>query len=174
MSITPYRFVPVLLLGLAVPTVTNAVQDGGAAAQAPNPCALLTIEEVQTLAPKDEHVSQGVPAANQDVGTCRYTWGAGVDRYALIVSVNSAPRVFAGMTADAIKQSLVSSVVPETADSVISDVGNAAVFKSYSRVYAGASAYLKDRILQVQLDGFDAPERKGGLISLLKSAVSRM
>ena len=175
MSITPYRLAPVLLLGLTMHGVANPIK-GSAAAQGSNPCALLTIEEVQSLAPKEEHVSQGVAATNQDVGssTCRYTWGAGVDRYVLVVSVNSAPRVFVGMTADAIKQSLVSSVVPETADSVISDVGTAAVFKSYSRVYAGASAYLNDRILQVQLDGFDAPERKGGLISLLKSAVSRM
>jgi hypothetical protein len=177
MTITPYRFIPVLLLGLTIPAVAKSGQGGAQpTAQGQNPCALLTIEEVQSLAPKEQHVTQGVAAANQDIGsaTCRYTWGAGVDRYALVVSVNPAPRTFVGMTPDAIKQALVSSVVPETDDSVITDVGNAAVFKSYSRVYAGASAYLKDRILQVQLDGFDAPEHKGGLISLLKSAVSRM
>jgi hypothetical protein len=175
MTISPYRFVPVLLLGLTVPTVAHPAQGGGAA-PGQNPCALLTVEEVQSLAPKEEQVSQGAAATNSDVGssTCRYTWGAGVGRYSLVVSVNPAPRVFTGMTPDAIKQALVSSAVPETADAVIPDVGNAAVFKSYSRVYAGASAYLKDRVLQVQLDGFDAPEWKGGLISLLKSAASRM
>jgi hypothetical protein len=48
------------------------------------------------------------------------------------------------------------------------------MFKSYSSVYATASAYLKDRYLQVTLDGIDARDRKGQLISLLKSAASRL
>ena len=56
----------------------------------------------------------------------------------------------------------------------IPDVGQAAVFKSYSSAYATASALVMDRYLQVTLDGIDARDRKGQLIELLKSAVSRL
>jgi hypothetical protein len=64
--------------------------------------------------------------------------------------------------------------VPETTDAAIPDVGEAAVFKAYSSVYATATTYLKDRILQVNLEGVDAREKKEQLIALLKSAASRL
>jgi len=165
-----------IFLASAIPLAATQVSGGGAAAaQAPNACALLSAEEVQALAPK-EHVADG---ASRTVGAlesfgCRYTWGTGTGRFTLDVTVNPASHVFAGMNADAIKRGLLSSVVPETADAAIPDVGDAAVFKASSPLYAVASAYLKDRILAVSLDGIDAAERKGELISLLKSAASRL
>jgi hypothetical protein len=62
----------------------------------------------------------------------------------------------------------------ETEDAAISDVGETGVFKAHSSLYVTASAYLKGRVLQLSLDGFDAREKKGQLLSLLKSAASRM
>jgi hypothetical protein len=164
-----------LVLAFAGASLGTAAPGGIVAAQEPNPCALLTMDEVQALAPKDQ-IGKGVADTIQALSSfaCRYTWGVGVNRYTLSVFVNPASRVFAGMNADSIKQGLLSSVVPETADAAIPEIGQAAVFRAYSPVYVSGNAYVKDRILQVTLDGFDAREKKGPVISLLKSAASRL
>ena len=78
------------------------------------------------------------------------------------------------MTPDQIKQRLLQSVKPGTTEEVISDVGEAAVFKSDSPYYATATAFLKGRILEVHLDGSVAREQKDQAIALLKSAASRL
>jgi hypothetical protein len=132
---------------------------GGDVIAQPRTCGLLTSEEVQACA--------------GDV-SCRYTWGSGVGHYTLTLSARQASRVFPGMNAASIRQGLQGRATPGTTDEAIADVGEAAVFKSSSSVYATAAAYLKDRYLQVTLDGIDARDRKGQLISLLKSAVSRL
>jgi hypothetical protein len=171
----------IIALGLGVCTAvvgTSFAGVGASAAQAntTNPCGLLTIDEVQGLGSPKEHASNGVAEAMpaQELFTCRYTWGTGTERYTLAVSVNSASRTFVGMSGDAIKQNLASLVKPDTTDATIPDVGEAAVFKADSPVYAGASAYLKGRLLQLHLDGLDARDKKDQLISLLKSAASRL
>jgi hypothetical protein len=138
-------------------------------------CGLLTSDEIQVLAPKQTVTGPGV-STNQGGGavTCRYMWGTGNQHFTLALSVQPASRVFAGMSADAIKQYMVKTVTPDTSDESIPDVGVAAIFKSSSSVYAAASAYVKDRVLQVTLDGIDARDRKAQLIALLKSAASRL
>ena len=78
------------------------------------------------------------------------------------------------MSPDQIKQQLLGSVKPGTAEEVISDVGEAAVFKSDSPYYASATAFLKGRLLEVHLDGVVAREEKDQAIALLKSAASRL
>jgi len=155
-----------LILGLGIAVTAQG--------QAANPCALLTAEDVQAIVPK-EHVEAGVtsPTRSADTAYCRYTWGTGLNRMALDISVYTASKMYAGMTPDAIKQAIVSSVVPDTVDSSIPEVGDAAVFRAYSPVYVGASAYLKDRILQVSLDGLNARDKKADLISLLKKAAAK-
>ena len=149
--------------------------DGTVSAQAPNPCALLTIDEIQPLA-ANTSVADGVPSSLPAFGTaaCRYTWGVGAGRFKLDVIVNEASRMFPGMSPDQIKQRLLESVKAETADAVIPDVGEAAVFKADSPLYANATASLKGRILEVHLDGFVAREKKDQVIALLKSAASRL
>jgi len=165
------------LLGLAIAAIGTPAPGGGntVAAQGQNPCALLTVDEVHALAPKDT-VGNGVPSAiaSNDFFACQYRWGTGAGRYTLEVSVNPASRAFAGAGPASIKQGLLSSVAAGTMDAAIPEVGEAAVFKAYSPAYAGASAYLKDRLLQVNLEGVDAREKKAQLISLLKSAASRL
>jgi len=171
----------IVTLGLGASTALAGTSLTGAATltaqgNATNPCGLLTVEEVQGLGTPKEHASNGVAAASpaQEVFTCRYTWGTGTDRYTFAVSVNSASSTFVGMSGEAIKQNLVSSVKSGTTDATIPDVGEAAIFKADSSVYAGASAYLKGRLLQLHLDGVDARDKKDQLISLLKSAASRL
>jgi hypothetical protein len=48
------------------------------------------------------------------------------------------------------------------------------VFKPDSSVYASATAFVKGRMLQVQLDGLGALDKKDQVIGLLKSAASRL
>jgi hypothetical protein len=171
-----HRLVFAVVLGLSIAAHGASVPGRGTvAAQGLQPCALLTTDEIETLAPNGE-VSEGTSSAFEalDSSTCRYTWGSGVDRFTLAVYVNPASRAFAGMSPDTIKSSLLSSVTPGTADATIPDVGEAAVFKTYSSVHVSASAYAKGRLLQVNLDGIDARDKKDQLISLLKSAASRL
>jgi len=149
--------------------------DGTVTAQASGPCALLTTDEIQPLALKAS-VGAGVPSSIENLGysTCRYAWGEGTGRFKLDVTVSDASRVFAGTGPDQIKQRLQASVMAGTADAVVADIGEAAVFKADSPLYVHATAYAKGRILQVHLDGFDAREKKDQVIALLKSAASRL
>ena len=48
------------------------------------------------------------------------------------------------------------------------------MFKVDSAFYLHGTALVKGRVLEVRLDGFDAREKKDGVISLLKSAASRL
>ena len=105
---------------------------------------------------------------------CRYTWGVGTGRFTLDVAVTEASRMFPGMSPDQIKQQLVQSVRTGTNDALITETGEAAVFKPDSPVYATATSLLKGRILQVHLDGLFAVEKKDQVIGLLKSAASRL
>jgi hypothetical protein len=149
--------------------------DGTVSAQASNACALLKVDEIEPLAGKAsvaEGVSNSIPASGYDA--CRYMWGVGTGRFRLDVTVNDASRMFPGMSPDQIKQRLVESVKTGTADAVISEVGEAAVFKPDSPVYASAFALVKGRILGVHLDGAFALDKKDQVIGLLKSAASRL
>jgi hypothetical protein len=167
-----------VFLGLAMVAAGMTVPGSGdstAMAQAAGPCGLITTAEVQPLAP-NESISGGVALAGEAAGfsACRYEWGAGASRHKLDVSVAEASRAYSGMGADQIKRALQASVVPETADAVIADVGEAAVFKADSAVSVHATAYVKNRMLQVHVDGFEAREKKDQVIALLKSAAARL
>ena len=144
-------------------------------AQALNPCALLSDDEIKPLAAKTS-VASGVSNSLPSFGyaTCRYTWGDGVGRFTLVVAVTEGSRMFPGMTPDQIKQRLLESVRAGTHDAVVPQIGDAAVFKPDSFVYAVATALVKGRILQVQLDGLGALEKKDQVIGLLQSAALRL
>jgi hypothetical protein len=164
-----------VLLGLAVAGGGALSTGGGALFAQPQTCGLLSGEDVQALAP-NQSITDAAPSGNQGGGavSCLYTWGSGPGHFTLALSVRPASRAFVGMDAASISQALLTTVTPGTTDEAIPDVGQAAVFKSYSSAYATASALVKDRYLQVTLDGIDARDRKGQLIELLKSAVSRL
>lgn len=161
------------LIGVALVSAGVSV-----AAQAPaaGPCALLTTSDVQPLAPLHTTVTDGTPVSFNAAGfsSCRYAWGAGADRVKVDVTVDDPSKMFLGASPDQIKQALQSRVAAGTADAVIPDVGDAAVFKVDSPVYSHATAYVKGRLLQVHFDGTDADARKDQIVTLLKSAASRM
>jgi hypothetical protein len=164
----------VLGLALVVAGAPGRV-DGTVSAQTLTPCALLMVDEIEPLAGKAS-VADGVSNSIPDVGygACRYVWGVGTGRFKLDVTVNDASRMFPGMSPDQIKQRLLESVRAGTADAVISDIGEAAVFRPDSPVYASAFALIKGRILGVHLDGAFAREKKDQVIGLLKSAAARL
>jgi hypothetical protein len=165
----------VLALGMAVAGPSGPATIGGTvSAQETSPCALLTPDEIQPLAPNasiGEGVSSAIPSFSS---ACRYAWGTGTRRFKLGIIVHDASRMFPGMTPDQIKQRLLASVKPDTDEAVISDVGDAAVFRADSPYYTSATAFVKGRILEVQLDGLAALERKDEAIALLKSAAGRL
>lgn len=163
-----------LLLASAI-TVGVLISDTSEVAAQAQPCTLLTADEIHALAPMED-LSEGLASVFDavDSSTCRYTWGSGAGRHTLVLHVNPASRMFTGMNADSVKQTLLASITAGTTDEAVADVGDAAVFKVYSAIYVGATALLKGRVLQVNLDGIDAREKKGQLISLLKSAASRL
>ena len=105
---------------------------------------------------------------------CRYAWGTGTGRSTLDVTVNDAARMYAGASPERITQQLLQSVRPETDDAIIPEVGEAAVFRPDSPAYAGATAFIKGRILQVHLDGVYARDKKDQVIELLKLAAARL
>ena len=144
-------------------------------AQTATPCTLVTTDDVKSVANQtsvDASVAMSFPPA--DYSSCRYAWGSGLNRYKLDVTVSDGSRMFSGMGPDGIKQGLQASVKPDTDDAVITGVGDAAVFNADSPAYAYATAYIKGRILQVHLDGLDARDKKDQVISLLKTAASRL
>ena len=169
------RLASAVVIALAMVAAGTPGPGGGTvAAQAPNPCALLPIGEIQPLAAKAT-VAEGVSNAMQaGAAACRYSWGTGASRFKLDVVVNEASRMFPGMSPDLIRQRIQASPKPGTADAALADIGEAAVFTSDSPVLATTTAYLKGRILQVQLDGLYARDMKDQMIALLKSAVSRL
>ncbi len=136
---------------------------------------MLLDDEIKPLGAKTSEaagVSNSLPSYGY--ASCRYAWGDGIDRFKLVVAVTEAPRIFPGLTPDQIKQRLLESVRVGTNDAVIPEIGDAAVFKPDTLVYAMATALVKGRILQVQLDGLGALEKKDQVIGLLKSAASRL
>src|SRR6185436_16890815 len=161
-------FAAAFVLGLAVVVVGApgpGRADGTVSAQALNPCALLTVDEIEPLSGKAsvaEGVSNSIPASGY--GACRYIWGVGASRFRLDVTVNDASRMFPGMSPDQIKQRLLESIRAGTADAVISEIGDAAVFTPESPVYASAFALVKGRILGVHLEGVFAREKKDQVI----------
>jgi hypothetical protein len=150
--------------------------DGTVSAQALNPCALLTTDEVDSLATKNTSVAAGVASSAPAYGylTCRYTWGTGVGRFNLDIAVADPSRMFAGVSPDQVKQRLLASIKSETSDAVLSEIGEAAVFKPDSVADATATALVKGRILQVHLDGLFAREKKDQIVGLLKAAAARL
>jgi hypothetical protein len=171
-------FAAAFILGLALVVVGAPGPgrvDGTVSAQTLNPCALLTADDVEPLGANTSDAG-GVANSLPDFGffACRYMWGVGTGRFKLDVTVNEASRMFSGMSPDQIKQRLLESVRAGTADAVLSEIGEAAVFKPDSPVYASAFALVKGRILGVHLDGAFAREKKDQVIGLLKSAAARL
>jgi hypothetical protein len=160
----------VLGWALVVSGIVDARNTGSVLAQAPDPCALLKTDEIQSLVGNGQEAGNGVPSAIQSLGrvACRYQGGAGVGRYTLDVIINS------NMTADAVKQALAAPGGIGTVSEVIDGVGEAAAFKSDSHMLDTATASMKGRLLQLNLDGYDARAKKDQVISLLKTGSSRL
>ena len=161
----PRLLAGLLVAGAGLHGLWNGPTVAAQATPGPATCTLVPAAEVEPLAGK---------ASVSERSACRYSWGEGTGRHTLDVSTSDPKQMFAGIAPDLIKQQLQASVAPETADAVIPDVGEAAVFKADSAAYVHATAYVKGRMLHVVLDGYDALTRKDQVIALLKSAASRL
>ncbi len=176
--LTPYRIPNAFALGLALVVAGVFILgrgDGTVSAQESNPCALLTTDDIQSVAPNTT-VADGVANVLPTFGyaACRYAWGTGTGRFKLDVVVTDASRLYRGMSPEQVKQQLLQSIRAGTNDAVITEVGETAVFRPDSVVYGHATAFIKGRILEVRLDGLFAGEKKDQIVGLLKSAASRL
>jgi len=167
-----------LVLGMAMVgagVFSSAAGGGMVSAQAMNPCSLLTTSDIQPLAAKAT-IADGVPNAQPAIGavSCRYTSGVGVNRLIVNITVTESSRMYPGLSPDQVKQKLLESVKAGTADAVIADVGQGAVFKAESPYHSTATASVKGRILEVQVDGAVAREKKDQVIALLKTAAGKL
>jgi len=169
-----HALAPVLVGVTIAVTAGPAPGSRAVSAQTRDACSLLTPDEIQTLVPKDHATGTATAIPPADFTMCRYAWGVGIERVSVVVTVSPASPAYAGQGPDAIKKEFVASVVPDTSDTVVPDVGDAAVFKSISPAYAIASAYVKGRLLQVYFDGLDAADQKPQLISVMKAAAARL
>jgi hypothetical protein len=165
----------VVSLVLVITGTAGSRHTEAAALQTLDPCALLTIDEIQPLAGKQQ-VGPGVSTTVQSLGrlTCRYQWGVGTGRYALDIIVKDASKLPSHMNADVIKQSLVAPGSPGTVSEPLDGIGETAAFRSDSSLLATAGAYVKGRTLQLIFDGYDARAKKDQVVALLKAAAARL
>jgi hypothetical protein len=147
----------------------------GLAAQAVNPCALLTTADIQHALAAPAAIKQNTnstPAVGSTA--CTYEWGSGGNvqsgKSSLIVIVSDAKKMFPGMSAALITKGLSG----EKDSTPIPGVGDAAVFKSASPISANASAYVKGRILEIAYESKDGRAKKDAIIALLTSAAERL
>jgi hypothetical protein len=146
--------------------------------QAQDPCGLLTPAEIQSIAPRSK-VGPGVARTGVAGPSCRYelTVGAGADtrKYTLDVTVSDAARLYAGSAPAQWKgrfQAMIREADPTAI--TISKVGDAALFGSASPERATASALVKDRVLQIFVQGPNARGQRTQIIEALKASVTRL
>lgn len=144
-----------------------------------DPCALLKTGEIQTLDPNGQ-ISPGVATKPDALGAleCNYEWGPGANAYSgkhyLHVTVVEASKLFAGVDAATLKQGIAMQAKSEPNGSVISGVGDAAVFSSSDKIRSKTIALIKGLILQVNYEALDGFAQKDRVIALLKAAAARL
>jgi hypothetical protein len=176
---TASQSTPSMGLAFAVGADHGTWVDAHISAQA-NPCALLTIDEIKSLADKSS-VADGVPQSLPDVRhvVCDYMWGTGTRRVKLAVVVTDPSLMFPGVSPDQVKQRILESVRAGTHDAVIPEVGEAAVFKPDSVVYASATAIVKGHPAAASTDSTRAREgsphraAEGGRVAGITGPVQR-
>jgi hypothetical protein len=139
-----------------------------------HPCELLKPAEILGLAPKGHISEKDISFLPGGPFGCKYEWEAGTDaasgHFALQI-VFGAPLTDSATTKEGVL-SMARDGGPNA--TVVSDLGDAAVFLSDSANWAAVTAYVKGVLLQVSLEGPDARARKDQIIALLKAAAARL
>ena len=144
-----------------------------------DPCALLKPAEIQTLDPKGQ-IGSGVPSKPDALGAvaCEYEWGSGGNAYSgkhyLHVVVGEASKLYVGVNPAMLKQGIAMQAKSEPNGTVISGVGDAAVFSSSDKIRSKTIALVKGLILQVNYEALDGFAQKDHVIALLKAAAARL
>jgi len=150
-----------------------------AQAQAKDACSLLRPDEVQSVAPSTA-IGNAV-STNDNLGSvvCTYRWSTGKTatpaQYAFQIVNGDPSRMFPAMSEAQIKEALLRPAKQNQADaSLVSGIGDAAVFKSESPTKSDVTAFLKGRIVTLSIEAPDARNRKDQLVALLKLASGRL
>ena len=150
-----------------------------AQAQAKDACSLLRPDEVRALAPSG---SVDNPVSTTDsLGSvvCTYRWSTGKTtasgRHDFQIVNGDPSRMFPAMSEAQIKEALLRPAKQNQGDaSLVSGIGDAALFKSDSPTKSDVTAFIKGRILTLSVDAPDARSRKDQLVALLKLASDRL
>jgi hypothetical protein len=145
-----------------------------------DPCAVLKQPEIQALAASAK-VGATVPTTlPAGMGAnCRYTWSAGANAAAglweLDVAIGEAAKLSPGTDPATLKEGLAMQAKSDPSNaSLLPGVGEAAVYTSESPIRVSTTAYVKGRILRVDLEGPTARTKKDQVIALLKTAAGRL
>lgn len=152
----------------------------GAASSPPDPCALLTPADLQSLAGSTTIAAGVATTLPAGMGTtCRYKWGAGASARAGLwtvdINIGDAAKLYPGMGLSTIKEGFVMQTRPDPANAtLVSDAGEAAVYTSATPLQVNLTAYVKGRILQIGIEGPTARSKRDQAIALLKVAARRI
>jgi hypothetical protein len=146
----------------------------------PDPCTLVRALDLQALF-QNGPAGPGAVEKHPEIGsaTCTYQWGTGSNAYSgrfnFHVTVSELSKTYPGTDREVLKAGLLAETKKPGENAVaISGVGDAAIYKSGSPIRSETTAIVKAFFLQVDLDGPDGRGKKDQVISLLKTAASRM
>ena len=140
-----------------------------------DPCTLLTLAEVQTLAPGAK-IGPGVSSKVEEMAVaCEWTWGAGNTAQSLQVIVGDNAKMYPGTSPGDLRLGLMLQTKAQGATAVaVAGVGEGAIFDSSGPNRAEATALVKSVNVHVVLQAPDGRTKKAQVISLLKAAVGRL
>lgn len=171
----PWAVATVAILSSFPGAATLAAQ-----AQAKDACSLLRPDEVQSLA-TSTRISDGVSTNDAALGSviCTYRWAADTNprsaRYEFQIVNGDPSRMFPAMTPAQVKEALLRPAKDGRGGaSVLSGIGDVALFKTESLQKADVTALIKGRILTLSINSSDAQTRKDQLVALLKIAAGRL
>ena len=147
--------------------------------QAPDPCSLLTLEEIQAQSASAK-VPPGIAetvSGPMGVQRCRYEFVAGksAGKYTLTVTVSDAAKAYPGATTGEIKMAISRPAAPTDPPAImIQKTGDGAYYKSGSAERSQAVALVKGSVVEVTLDGPNAGNSRRQTIELLRAAVARL
>ena len=149
--------------------------------QVPDPCSLLTLEEVQAQTPAAKIAPGVAETVNGPMGVqrCRYEFVAGKDAaagtYTLTVMVSDASKAYPGAKTGEIKTAISRPAAPTDPPAImIPKTGDGAYYKTTTADRAQAVALVKGVVLEVTLEGPKAGNSRRQIIELLRAAAARL
>jgi hypothetical protein len=164
------------LIRIAVGLLVVATSSFALAQSAKPACSLLTKADVQVFAGSGAQVNGGFASSGyMESQTCVYWWMIGTEKQSLDVSTVPAAKRYPDSTPESINYLLKGERKDlKPTQAAIPGVGEIAIYENQSPRTSTAIAHVKGMILRVEHEGPGSATRKDALISVLKTAASRL